>query len=185
MSEAVSAFPTRKVHTLVGILSLRHSYSTQISNSMVEIEGFYQPHLIHLYALLLVVVCDVYRCRHAGAQVPWPTCGSQRTYFRESVLSHHVSQESSPGHQSMHGKRCYPLAISPSAAKHAFHVLLENRRARFKCSLGFPHETLPSHLQTHPTQTAFLSSVDLHTHCSYQLMLPEAVAIVCSPKHKE
>ena len=54
-----------------------------------------------------------------------------------------------------------------------------------KCSLGFPHETLPSHLQTHPTQTAFLSSVDLHTHCSYQLMLPEAVAIVCSPKHKE
>ncbi|XP_043836220.1 AMSH-like protease isoform X2 [Dromiciops gliroides] len=40
-------------------------------------------------------------------------------------------------------------------------------------------------IHTHPTQTAFLSSVDLHTHCSYQLMLPEAVAIVCSPKHKE
>ncbi|KAG7232800.1 hypothetical protein INR49_008077, partial [Caranx melampygus] len=38
---------------------------------------------------------------------------------------------------------------------------------------------------THPTQTAFLSSVDLHTHCSYQLMLPEAVAIVCAPKHNE
>ncbi|XP_059253374.1 AMSH-like protease isoform X1 [Mustela nigripes] len=41
------------------------------------------------------------------------------------------------------------------------------------------------HVRTHPTQTAFLSSVDLHTHCSYQLMLPEAVAIVCSPKHKD
>ncbi|XP_029421650.1 AMSH-like protease isoform X2 [Nannospalax galili] len=40
-------------------------------------------------------------------------------------------------------------------------------------------------IHTHPTQTAFLSSVDLHTHCSYQLMLPEAVAIVCSPKHKD
>lgn len=40
-------------------------------------------------------------------------------------------------------------------------------------------------LQTHPTQTAFLSSVDLHTHSSYQLMLPEAIAIVCSPKHNE
>lgn len=40
-------------------------------------------------------------------------------------------------------------------------------------------------VQTHPTQTAFLSSVDLHTHCSYQLMLPEAVAIVCAPKHNE
>nr|XP_015817975.2 AMSH-like protease isoform X1 [Nothobranchius furzeri]XP_015817976.2 AMSH-like protease isoform X1 [Nothobranchius furzeri]XP_054605387.1 AMSH-like protease isoform X1 [Nothobranchius furzeri]XP_054605388.1 AMSH-like protease isoform X1 [Nothobranchius furzeri] len=38
---------------------------------------------------------------------------------------------------------------------------------------------------THPTQTAFLSSVDLHTHCSYQLMLPEAIAIVCAPKHDD
>lgn len=40
-------------------------------------------------------------------------------------------------------------------------------------------------VHTHPTQTAFMSSVDLHTHCSYQLMLPEAVAIVCSPKYDE
>ncbi|XP_057258483.1 STAM-binding protein isoform X2 [Pezoporus wallicus] len=38
---------------------------------------------------------------------------------------------------------------------------------------------------THPTQTAFLSSVDLHTHCSYQMMLPESIAIVCSPKYQE
>ncbi|XP_009304953.1 AMSH-like protease isoform X2 [Danio rerio] len=40
-------------------------------------------------------------------------------------------------------------------------------------------------IHTHPTQTAFLSSVDLHTHSSYQLMLPEAIAIVCAPKHNE
>ncbi|XP_051971996.1 STAM-binding protein-like A [Xyrauchen texanus] len=40
-------------------------------------------------------------------------------------------------------------------------------------------------IHTHPTQTAFLSSVDLHTHCSYQMMLPESIAIVCSPKFKE
>ncbi|XP_070545219.1 STAM-binding protein-like [Ptychodera flava] len=40
-------------------------------------------------------------------------------------------------------------------------------------------------IHTHPSQTAFLSSVDLHTHCSYQLMMPEAIAIVCAPKHKE
>ncbi|KAJ8263177.1 hypothetical protein COCON_G00156340 [Conger conger] len=40
-------------------------------------------------------------------------------------------------------------------------------------------------IHTHPTQTAFLSSVDLHTHCSYQIMLPESIAIVCSPKFKE
>lgn len=40
-------------------------------------------------------------------------------------------------------------------------------------------------VHTHPTQTAFMSSVDLHSHCSYQLMLPEAIAIVCSPKYQE
>jgi len=39
--------------------------------------------------------------------------------------------------------------------------------------------------QTHPTQTAFLSSVDQHTHWPYQKLLPEAVAIVCSPKFNE
>jgi STAM-binding protein len=40
-------------------------------------------------------------------------------------------------------------------------------------------------IHTHPSQTAFLSSVDLHTHLSYQLMLPEALAIVCAPKHNQ
>uniref|UniRef100_A0A7S0JCF5 MPN domain-containing protein n=1 Tax=Calcidiscus leptoporus TaxID=127549 RepID=A0A7S0JCF5_9EUKA len=38
-------------------------------------------------------------------------------------------------------------------------------------------------IHTHPTQTCFLSSVDLHTHCGYQSMLDEAVAVVLSPKH--
>ncbi|EEB06239.2 AMSH protein [Schizosaccharomyces japonicus yFS275] len=39
-------------------------------------------------------------------------------------------------------------------------------------------------IHTHPTQTCFMSSVDLHTHCSYQLMLPEAIAIVLAPSKK-
>ncbi|XP_050425286.1 STAM-binding protein isoform X2 [Adelges cooleyi] len=38
-------------------------------------------------------------------------------------------------------------------------------------------------IHTHPTQTSFMSSVDLHTHYSYQLMMPEAIAIVCAPKY--
>ena len=38
-------------------------------------------------------------------------------------------------------------------------------------------------IHTHPSQSAFMSSIDLHTHCSYQLLLPEAIAVVCSPKH--
>ncbi|XP_054005562.1 STAM-binding protein-like A isoform X2 [Hylaeus anthracinus] len=40
-------------------------------------------------------------------------------------------------------------------------------------------------IHTHPTQTAFLSSVDLHTHCAYQLMMAEAIAIVCAPRYDE
>nr|XP_043616323.1 AMSH-like ubiquitin thioesterase 2 [Erigeron canadensis] len=36
-------------------------------------------------------------------------------------------------------------------------------------------------IHTHPSQTCFLSSVDLHTHYSYQSMLPEAIAIVMAP----
>ncbi|XGW29851.1 hypothetical protein V3C99_009138 [Haemonchus contortus] len=40
-------------------------------------------------------------------------------------------------------------------------------------------------IHTHPSQTAFLSSVDLHTHCAYQMMLNEAIAIVCAPSHNQ
>lgn len=40
-------------------------------------------------------------------------------------------------------------------------------------------------IHTHPSQSSFMSSIDLHTHCSYQLMLPEAIAIVCAPKFGE
>jgi STAM-binding protein len=36
-------------------------------------------------------------------------------------------------------------------------------------------------IHTHPTQTCFLSSVDLHTHFSYQIMMAEAIAIVMAP----
>ncbi|KAF9184244.1 hypothetical protein BGZ51_002449 [Haplosporangium sp. Z 767] len=53
--------------------------------------------------------------------------------------------------------------------------LFEFQSQRDLMTLGWIH--------THPTQTCFMSSVDLHTHCSYQLMLPEAIAIVCAPSH--
>lgn len=38
-------------------------------------------------------------------------------------------------------------------------------------------------IHTHPTQTCFMSSRDLHTHAGYQLMMPESIAIVCAPRH--
>lgn len=39
-------------------------------------------------------------------------------------------------------------------------------------------------IHTHPTQSCFLSSVDLHTQNSYQIMLPESIAVVCAPRHE-
>lgn len=40
-------------------------------------------------------------------------------------------------------------------------------------------------IHTHPSQTSFMSSVDLHCHAPFQMMLKEAVAIVCSIKYRE
>lgn len=37
-------------------------------------------------------------------------------------------------------------------------------------------------IHTHPTQTCFMSSRDLHTQSGYQIMMPESIAIVCAPR---
>ncbi|MBE7182315.1 MAG: Mov34/MPN/PAD-1 family protein, partial [Terriglobus roseus] len=39
-------------------------------------------------------------------------------------------------------------------------------------------------IHTHPTQTCFMSSRDLHTHSGYQAQLAESVAVVCAPRHE-
>lgn len=38
-------------------------------------------------------------------------------------------------------------------------------------------------IHTHPTQTCFMSSRDLHTHAGYQTMMKESIAIVCAPRY--
>ncbi|ORZ14809.1 hypothetical protein BCR44DRAFT_124588 [Catenaria anguillulae PL171] len=55
--------------------------------------------------------------------------------------------------------------------------LVMYQHARSLTTLGWVH--------THPTQTCFMSSVDLHTHLGYQVMLDEAVAIVLAPRYGE
>lgn len=39
-------------------------------------------------------------------------------------------------------------------------------------------------IHTHPTQTCFMSSRDLHTHAPTQMMRPESIAIVCAPRYE-
>jgi len=36
-------------------------------------------------------------------------------------------------------------------------------------------------IHTHPSQTCFMSSRDLHTQVGYQVMMAESIAIVCAP----
>ncbi|POY76366.1 hypothetical protein BMF94_0563 [Rhodotorula taiwanensis] len=36
-------------------------------------------------------------------------------------------------------------------------------------------------IHTHPVQSIFPSSADLHTHAGYQALLREAIAVVCAP----
>ncbi|KAF5350532.1 hypothetical protein D9756_008518 [Leucocoprinus leucothites] len=53
-------------------------------------------------------------------------------------------------------------------------LVLEFVDQRSLITLGWIH--------THPSQSCFMSSVDLHTHSGFQQMLPEFVAVVCAPK---
>ncbi|KAI0259026.1 hypothetical protein BC834DRAFT_834252 [Gloeopeniophorella convolvens] len=38
-------------------------------------------------------------------------------------------------------------------------------------------------IHTHPTESCFMTSIDLHMQGIFQSVLPEAFAVVCSPKH--
>lgn len=37
-------------------------------------------------------------------------------------------------------------------------------------------------IHTHPQQGLFMSSMDTHTHCSYQLLLEEAISVILAPR---
>ncbi|KAJ8759005.1 hypothetical protein K2173_003243 [Erythroxylum novogranatense] len=62
-------------------------------------------------------------------------------------------------------------ANSCNAMKEEEFFAIQNERSLFP--VGWIH--------THPSQRCFMSSIDLHTHYSYQVMLPEAFAIVMAP----
>jgi len=39
-------------------------------------------------------------------------------------------------------------------------------------------------IHTHPTQSCFMSSMDMHTQAAFQAELPEFIGIVCSPNYQ-
>lgn len=71
-----------------------------------------------------------------------------------------------------------PKQESTSSSCQALHeeeiFNIQNDRSLFP--LGWIH--------THPSQSCFMSSIDLHTQYPYQVMVPEAIAIVVAPTDK-
>ncbi|KAJ7764152.1 Mov34-domain-containing protein [Mycena maculata] len=65
-------------------------------------------------------------------------------------------------------------ATSDTCAMDEEEGVLSFTEARGLITIGWIH--------THPSQSCFMSSVDLHTHASFQQMLPESIAVVCAPK---
>jgi STAM-binding protein len=66
-------------------------------------------------------------------------------------------------------------STSDTCAMEEEELVLQFTEERSLITLGWIH--------THPTQSCFMSSVDLHTHCGFQRMLPESFAVVCAPQH--
>ncbi|KAF9531213.1 hypothetical protein CPB83DRAFT_849571 [Crepidotus variabilis] len=65
-------------------------------------------------------------------------------------------------------------STSDSCTMDEEELVLQFTEERSLITLGWIH--------THPTQSCFMSSVDLHTHSGFQRMLPESFAVVCAPK---
>ncbi|KAH8827113.1 hypothetical protein DL96DRAFT_1529027 [Flagelloscypha sp. PMI_526] len=65
-------------------------------------------------------------------------------------------------------------STSDTCAMDEEELVLQFTEERSLITLGWIH--------THPSQSCFMSSVDLHTHSGFQRMLPESFAVVCAPK---
>ncbi|CAN6988388.1 unnamed protein product [Brassica rapa subsp. trilocularis] len=102
---------------------------------------------------------DFLRLARSNTKRNLETCGKNRVFHITTlIIPKQESTSDSFSHSDVH---CQTLNEEE---------IFEVQDRLFLFPLGWIH--------THPTETCFMSSVDLHTHYSYQIMLPEAVAIV-------
>ncbi|KAK4762624.1 hypothetical protein SAY86_008392 [Trapa natans] len=70
--------------------------------------------------------------------------------------------------------------IIPKQESSSNSCLAKNEEEVF--AIQHEHSLFPvGWIHTHPSQSCFMSSIDLHTQYSYQVMVPEAFAIVMAP----
>ncbi|CAG8485527.1 2012_t:CDS:10 [Paraglomus brasilianum] len=82
-----------------------------------------------------------------------------------------------------HNSFCITSLIIPKQTATSDSCNMINEEELLECVN--PNELTLGWIHTHPTQTCFMSSIDLHTHSSYQWGIPEAIAIVCAPKYND
>ncbi|KAL0414803.1 UNVERIFIED_CONTAM: AMSH-like ubiquitin thioesterase 3 [Sesamum radiatum] len=181
-------------------ISLRNYY--RIADNLLKQASIYreEKNLIDLYVILLRYSSLVSETipYHRDYQV---LCSKERSFYKKKLLAvldelenlkpevrrqldelekvnartpvHHVDGPDKISYaSSLNNKASLGYSNKPCQTLNEEEIFeVQDKRSLF--SLGWIH--------THPTQTCFMSSVDLHTHYSYQVMLPEAIAIVMAP----
>ncbi|CAA0824134.1 AMSH-like ubiquitin thioesterase 3 [Striga hermonthica] len=135
-----------------------YKVSWESSTSEGGLSGSRSYHDVHIPANMME---DFMRLARKNTAQDLETCGVLAGSLQDKVF--HITSLIIPKQEST-SNSCQTLN-----EEEIFYV--QDSRSLF--TLGWIH--------THPTQTCFMSSVDLHTHYSYQVMLPEAIAIVMAP----
>jgi proteasome lid subunit RPN8/RPN11 len=112
------------------------------------------------------ILQDFYHSAESNTIANIETCGVLAGKFNNQTKSFHITHVILPTQS----------ATADTCVTSEEESLIEVQTKYDLLSLGWIH--------THPSQSCFLSSIDLHTHFSYQLMLPESIAIVLSPLHQ-
>ncbi|XP_074296023.1 AMSH-like ubiquitin thioesterase 2 [Silene latifolia] len=116
---------------------------------------------VHISAQLVEVFLEIAR---ENTKKDLETCGVLGAFLKEETL--YATTLIVPKQES--------TSTSCQALKEEEIFNIQNERSLFP--VGWIH--------THPSQTCFMSSIDLHTQYPYQVMVPEAVAVVVAPTDK-
>ncbi|XP_056165429.1 AMSH-like ubiquitin thioesterase 2 isoform X4 [Syzygium oleosum] len=117
-----------------------------------------------------------YKCHHVHVQPVTQSFPSPAlSFIEDSTEERHLSRVKGAECDSTHSNSRKNLHISACLMEEFLELAKENTDKDLEtCGI------LGAFL-THPSQSCFMSSIDLHTQYSYQVMVPEAFAIVVAP----
>ncbi|XP_056165427.1 AMSH-like ubiquitin thioesterase 2 isoform X2 [Syzygium oleosum] len=142
-----------------------------------------------------------YKCHHVHVQPVTQSFPSPAlSFIEDSTEERHLSRVKGAECDSTHSNSRKNLHISACLMEEFLELAKENTDkdletcgilGAFLClakneeevfAIQHEHSLIPvGWIHTHPSQSCFMSSIDLHTQYSYQVMVPEAFAIVVAP----